>query len=154
MKKLIFKSILVLFAVIFLTGCSFEKGDLSTATLTGYDGRSFEETMEQYCEYMTDNGTAVRTSFSSDWQEGWVGEDTPSAEILASNGKAVTYILSITLVFEDEVEKNQMVFWMNHKTKSNTLSVQGGYMNEKGNIYPFDKSEARNLLEEIFDEYN
>ncbi len=46
------------------------------------------------------------------------------------------------------------IFWMIYNTKSNTLSVQGGYMNEEGYIYPFDKSEVRSMLEEIFDEYN
>ena len=146
--------LLIVIVCVFVFSFSSKKGDLSTATLTGYDGHSFEETMERYGEYMADYGTAERATFSSDWQEGWVGADAFNAEVLASKGKAVTYILSLTLFFEDEVETNQFVFWMIHNTKGNTLSVQGGYTNQGGILYPSDKSDTRSFLEEIFDEYN
>lgn len=149
-KGIIIQTMLILLLFILMTGCN-ERNNISDATLIGYDASSFEKTMVNYFEDMS-NDEVVNLSYG--WKEGWAGDDAPNPEVLISNEKAMTYVVSVDLASDGEKETNRMMYYMIHNTKENTLSVQGGSFDEDGDIYPMSLSEARNEMEMIFSEYN
>lgn len=149
-KGVLVQTLLILLLFIFMTGCG-KRNNISDATLIGYDASPFEKTMMNYFDDMSNNEV---DNISYGWQEGWMGNDAPNSVALTSNEKAMTFVVSINLAFDGETETNRMVFYMIHNTKENTLSVQGGSLDEDGDIYPMSLNEARDNIESIFDEYN
>ncbi len=149
-KGVLVQAMLVLLLFIFMTGCG-KINNISEATLIGYDASPFEKTMINYFDDMSNDEVA---NLSYGWKEGWIGDDTPNPEVLTSNEKAMTFVVSVNLAFDGETETNRMIFYMIHNTKENTLSVRGGAFDEDGDIYPMSLNEARDEIEMIFDEYN
>ncbi len=149
-KRVSIQTTLILLVLILTSGCAV-KGNISSATLIGYESSSFEETMTSFFEDMT-NEEVVNLSYG--WNENWVGNYAPDSNVLTSNETAMTYVVSVNLDYDGETETNRMIYYMIHNTKENTLSVQGGLFDEDGDIYPMNLNEARDELEMIFDEYN
>ncbi len=142
-------ALIVLISAVFITGCS--KADISSAKLLGYDNITFNEAMDKMVKDMMNDEVS---SLSKEWKNGWAGEYAPDETVLNSNEKAMTYVLSIKLDYEGKTETNRMIFYFIHDLTDNTLSVQGGLLSEDGDEYPMSLSEAREGLEEMFDEYN
>lgn len=149
-KGAIIQGIIILLVFILMAGCS-KRGNISSATLVGYDASSFEKTM---LEYFEDMRTEDVSNLSYGWKEGWEGSYAPSSKALHPDEKAMTYILTVDLIDDDETELNRMIFYMIHNTKTNTLSAHGGLFDEDGEIYPMSLSETRDGLKSIFDQYN
>lgn len=145
MKREIRKGILVLLVFAFITGCSGKK-NISDATLLGYDDVVFEEAMKNYFDDMSNDEVA---NLSYGWKDGWVGEFAPDSDFLTSNEKAMSFVISVNLVSDNETETNHMVFYMIHNTKDNTVSVQGGLFDENGDTYPMGLIESQELIDEI-----
>lgn len=131
--------------VLCMMGCS----DIKKAKLVGYDGQSFDDTMADFFKYMKDEDTDV----SAEWKEGWRGSNAPELSYLEDNEKPMTYVIEIDIGGEYG-EHNRIMFYMIHDTKENTLQVLGASMEEDGDRYSLTRSEAREMLYEIFDEYN
>lgn len=147
--RFVISAILVLSVLVLcMMGCS----DIKKAKLAGYDGQSFDDTMADCFKYMKDEDTEV----SAEWKEGWRGSNAPKSLDLEKHEKEMTYVVEIDIDWEgDEYdEHNRIMFYMIHDTKENVLHVQGASMEEDGDRYSLSRSEAREMLFEIFDEYN
>lgn len=153
-RAIISKISVVLLIIVFLSGC-YGGNDISSAYLLDYNESSFEETMNRFVKDMIEsNEENVDIDFSCGWKEGWTGKDAPNAGTLMKNEKPMTYIMSIKLTCDEEIETNRLIYYMIHNKKTNTLLVQGGSFDEDGDVYPMSMKEARDDLKDIFDEYN
>lgn len=151
-KKIRFvASVILVLSVLVLSmvGCA----DIKKAKLAGYDGQSFDDTMADCFKYMRDENTTV----SAEWKEGWRGSNAPRSIDLEKHEKEMTYVIEIDIDWgegDEYDEHNRIMFYMIHDTKKNVLHVQGASMEEDGYRDSLSRSEAREILFEIFDEYN
>ena len=142
----------MLMVLVILSGCG---ANIADATVSGYGDVPFESAMTKWMnaqEVDADTG-----SVTYEWQEGWSGAQAPDSPALSKDEQKMTYILTLTLTNNNGVtdELNHMVFYFIHNTKTNTLIVKGGYMDEDGYIYDFDAAEAAEFIEnEIYQSVN
>ncbi len=127
----------------FLSLLGVYKASVSTAKLDGYNGRSFEKTMESYWKCVAD--------FSCNWQEGWSG-NYASDVLLSADEKAVTFIMNIKTDTDGELEKGWL--YMVHNTKTNRLSAVGFVDKNDGYVQKYTAEEINRELKIVFNEYN
>ncbi len=126
----------------FLSLLAGRKASVSTAKLDGYNGKSFEKTMEIYWKRVAD--------FSCNWQEGWSGNYAPDVT-LTDDEQAVTFETSIKTDAE-EIEKG--LLYMIYNTKTNTLSAVGFVDQNDGYVQKYTAEEINRELKTVFDECN
>ena len=150
-KGVIVKTMISLLILILMVGC-VGKGDISKAILIGYESKPFEEVMKKVAMNEFKDNEEI-SSVSYGWSNGWEGKYAPDTGNLRLYEAAMSYVISTDLEDEGETESNRCVFYMIHNTIDNTLSVQGGVIELDGEVAPGSKSEVRELVEYLYDEY-
>lgn len=143
--------VICLVLICILPACS--SYDMKDAKLEDYEDDTFLELLEKYAEETAEEefDEDADVSYEIEYEKGWDMSDHLDSTDLIDGEIAVTYSIMFDADSEDGEEKVTVGFFGALYKKTNTIRIEGLYMDADGDVDEYyDNDDIEDIIEHIF----